>query len=90
MINSFKEGTYSYLSMVIKHVNLTIYMLAFLYVHHKVYLPELPLEEIFNSCPPTEWEEMTENSKTEMIANYNTFLNDIKAFRVLMSLVFFA
>jgi hypothetical protein len=62
MIRHLNNGThsYSYLQLTIKHFNITVYMLAFLYVHHKVYLPDIPLGDIFDACPPADWDDLTE------------------------------
>ena len=73
-----------------KHVNTIVYMLAFLYVHHKVYLNAIPVEEVFRYCPPEGWTDMDHDQKTKLQDEFITFEKDLHSFRIVMSFVFFA
>ena len=55
-----KKETSKYLSVTLGHLNMTIYMMAILYVMHKLYIQDhLVEEEIFALCPPSRWKDIS-------------------------------
>ena len=53
---------------------MTIYMMAILYVMHKLYITDhLIEEEIFAQCPPSRWKDISREEQELEVKNFIAF-----------------
>ena len=81
-VDNYRNGSWSYLMLTLKHLDITFYMLALMFVHSKVYLRDVPNEDIFEQCPPSGWSSMSQADQDLQLTEYQTFKDDLKSFRV--------
>lgn len=71
---------YRYIITSLKHLNMVLYMLAILFLQHKVYLDAVHPEDIIEFCP--------EEGKD--IKKLVEFIDDLKAYRIFETYVFYS